>query len=89
MLNWISIILILQQRGFVKVINKHTIQLAFQDCLLYYVLNKTMKGVKCMLDSSIIGKAVVKYLSPSELTEGAFGDYNSKLFKHFNIYDEE
>lgn len=33
--------------------------------------------------------AVVKYLSPSELTEGAFGDYNSKLFKHFNIYDEE
>lgn len=33
--------------------------------------------------------AVVKYLSPSELTEGAFGDYNSKLFKHFNIDDKE
>ena len=29
--------------------------------------------------------AVVQYLSPSELTEGAFGDYNKALFKHFNI----
>ena len=33
--------------------------------------------------------AVVKYLSPSELTEGAFGDYNKALFKHFNIDDKE
>ena len=33
--------------------------------------------------------AVVKYLPPSALTEGAFGDYNSKLFKHFNIDDKE
>ena len=33
--------------------------------------------------------AVVKYLSPSELTSGSFGDYNSKLFKHFNIDDKE
>ena len=34
------------------------------------------------------GLAVVKYLSPSELTEGAFGDYNKALFKHFNIDKE-
>ena len=33
--------------------------------------------------------AVVEYLSPSALTSGAFGDYNSKLFKHFNIDDKE
>ena len=26
--------------------------------------------------------------SPSELTSGSFGEYNSKLFKHFNIDDE-
>ena len=32
---------------------------------------------------------VVKYLPPSELTSGSFGGYNSKLFKHFNIDDEE
>ena len=32
---------------------------------------------------------VVKYLTPSELTSGSFGGYNSKLFKHFNIDDEE
>lgn len=31
--------------------------------------------------------AVVKYLSLSALTEGAFGDYNKALFKHFNITD--
>ena len=29
--------------------------------------------------------AVVKYLPPSALVSGSFGDYNSKLFKHFNI----
>lgn len=33
--------------------------------------------------------AVVKYLPPSALTEGAFGEYNSKLFKHFNIDNNE
>lgn len=33
--------------------------------------------------------AVVKYLSPSELTEGSFGDYNKALFKHLNITDKE
>ena len=33
--------------------------------------------------------AVVKYLSPSELTSGSFGDYNKALFKHYNINDEE
>ena len=33
--------------------------------------------------------AVVKFLAPTKLTEGAFGEYNSKLFKHFNIDDEE
>ena len=33
--------------------------------------------------------AVVKYLSPSELTSGIFGDYNKALFKHFNIDDKE
>ena len=33
--------------------------------------------------------AVVKYLPPSALTSGSFGDYNSKLFKHFNIDDKE
>ena len=32
--------------------------------------------------------AVVKYLSPSELTSGSFSEYNSKLFKHFNIDKE-
>ena len=32
---------------------------------------------------------VVKYLPPSALTSGSFGDYNSKLFKHFNIDDKE
>ena len=31
--------------------------------------------------------AVVKYLSPSELTSGSFSDYNKALFKHFNITD--
>lgn len=29
--------------------------------------------------------AVVKYLAPSKLTKGSFGDYNKALFKHFNI----
>ena len=33
--------------------------------------------------------AVVKYLSASALTSGAFGDYNKALFKHFNINDKE
>lgn len=33
--------------------------------------------------------AVVKYLAPSELTSGSFSEYNSKLFKHFNIDDKE
>ena len=33
--------------------------------------------------------AVVKYLPPSALTSGSFGDYNSKLFKHFNIEYKE
>ena len=33
--------------------------------------------------------AVVEYLPPSALTSGIFGEYNSKLFKHFNIYDKE
>lgn len=41
------------------------------------------------LDYPEKGMHIVKYLSPSELTEGSFGDYNSKLFKHFNITDEE
>ena len=31
--------------------------------------------------------AVVKYLAPSKLTKGSFGDYNKALFKHFNITD--
>ena len=35
------------------------------------------------------GLAVVKYLPPSELTSGIFGDYNKTLFKHFNIDDRE
>ena len=29
--------------------------------------------------------AVVKFLAPSALTSGSFGDYNKALFKHFNI----
>lgn len=33
--------------------------------------------------------AVVKFLAPSELTSGSFGDYNKALFKHFNIDDKE
>ena len=33
------------------------------------------------------GMHIVKFLSPSALTSGSFGGYNSKLFKHFNIYD--
>ena len=33
--------------------------------------------------------AVVKYLAPSKLTKGAFGDYNKALFKHFNIDNKE
>ena len=33
--------------------------------------------------------AVVKYLSPSELTSGSFGEYNKALFKHFNIDSKE
>ena len=32
--------------------------------------------------------AVVEFLAPTKLTEGAFGGYNKALFKHFNI-DEE
>lgn len=32
--------------------------------------------------------AVVKYSSTSELTSGSFSEYNSKLFKHFNIDKE-
>ena len=39
------------------------------------------------LENGETGLAVVKFLSPSELTEGAFGDYNKALFKHFNITD--
>ena len=36
------------------------------------------------------GMHIVKYLPPpSALTSGSFGEYNSKLFKHFNIDDEE
>lgn len=35
------------------------------------------------------GMRIVKFLAPSELTEGAFGDYNKALFKYFNIDDEE
>ena len=41
------------------------------------------------LDYPEKGMHIVKYLSPSELTSGSFGGYNSKLFKHFNIDDEE
>ena len=33
--------------------------------------------------------AVVKYLPPSVLTSGSFGDYSKALFKHFNIDDRE
>ena len=41
------------------------------------------------LDYPEKGMHVVKYLSPSELTNGSFGDYNKALFKHFNIDDKE
>ena len=45
------------------------------------------KGSYSELDYPETGLAVVKYLSPSELTEGTFCDYNKALFKHFNITD--
>ena len=40
------------------------------------------------LDYPEKGMHIVKYLSPSALTSGSFGDYNSNLFKHFNIDKE-
>ena len=42
----------------VLVIKKSTNNLDLPNNLLYYVLNKTMKGVKSVLDSLIIGKVV-------------------------------
>ena len=37
------------------------------------------------LDYPEKGMHIVKFLSPSALTSGSFSEYNSKLFKHFNI----
>ena len=40
------------------VIKKNINNLDLPNNLLYYILNKTTKGVKSVLDSSIIGKVV-------------------------------